>query len=65
LSGIVGYVGNKNAVSVIFEGLKTLEFQGYDSVGYALISEGALVVNKKAAKIADLPAGGSSPRMCR
>ncbi|MFY9272478.1 MAG: glutamine--fructose-6-phosphate transaminase (isomerizing), partial [Thermacetogeniaceae bacterium] len=54
LSGIVGYVGNRNAVSVIFEGLRTLEFHGYDSVGYALISDDSLVINKKAVKIADL-----------
>ena len=54
MSGIVGYIGNRNAVSVIFEGLKTLEYHGYDSVGYAFLNEGSLKLYKKAAEIADL-----------
>jgi glucosamine--fructose-6-phosphate aminotransferase (isomerizing) len=54
LSGIVGYLGKKDAVSVIFEGLKTLEYQGYDSVGMSFLNEGNLKVYKKADEIAAL-----------
>jgi glucosamine 6-phosphate synthetase-like amidotransferase/phosphosugar isomerase protein len=56
LSGIVGYLGKKDAVSVIFEGLKTLEYQGYDSVGMSFLNEGNLKVYKKADEIAALEA---------
>lgn len=54
MSGIVGYLGTKDAVSVLFEGLKTLEYHGYDSVGVAFLNDAALRVYKKADKIAVL-----------
>lgn len=51
MSGIVGYLGNRDAVSVLLQGLKTLEYHGYDSVGVAFLNEGSLKVHKKAEKI--------------
>mgnify|MGYP002407964541 FL=1 len=54
MSGIVGYLGQRDAVSVLFEGLKTLEYHGYDSVGLAYLQEMRLQVRKKAGKIAAL-----------
>ncbi|MDO8310112.1 MAG: glutamine--fructose-6-phosphate transaminase (isomerizing) [Actinomycetota bacterium] len=54
MCGIVGYVGSKQALDVIVNGLRRLEYRGYDSAGVAVISDGALVVRKKAGKLANL-----------
>ena len=37
MCGIVGYIGNKNAKKILIEGLKRLEYRGYDSAGVALL----------------------------
>ena len=39
ICGIIGYVGKKNAHPILFNGLKRLEYRGYDSYGFALITE--------------------------
>src|SRR5258706_6261122 len=54
MCGIVGYVGPRKAVAVLIDGLKRLEYRGYDSAGIAVIHEGHLVVQKAAGKIATL-----------
>ncbi|MFP5282661.1 MAG: isomerizing glutamine--fructose-6-phosphate transaminase, partial [Actinomycetes bacterium] len=56
MCGIVGYVGPKPALSVVVEGLRRLEYRGYDSAGVAVVSAGALHTAKKAGKIANLDA---------
>ena len=54
MCGIVGYVGQKQALEIVVEGLRRLEYRGYDSAGVAVISAGELVVRKKAGKLANL-----------
>lgn len=55
MCGIVGYVGNENARNVIVDGLKRLEYRGYDSAGIALLTdEQDMIVRKKKGRIANL-----------
>ena len=55
MCGIVGYVGAKEAGPILIEGLRRLEYRGYDSAGLAVISpEGRLGTVKEAGKIAQL-----------
>src|SRR5512132_3216345 len=49
MCGIVGYVGDKNAVGIIVEGLKKLEYRGYDSAGVAVIGAGGVLEVRRAA----------------
>ncbi len=53
MCGIIGYIGEKSACEVIINGLKRLEYRGYDSAGIALVN-GGMYVGKKKGKIADL-----------
>jgi len=52
--GIVGYVGNKDACGVLMEGLKRLEYRGYDSAGICIQHGGAFVIEKCPGRIAAL-----------
>ena len=55
MCGIVAYVGPKPAYPIVIEGLKRLEYRGYDSAGVATIEQdGSLQVSKKKGKVADL-----------
>ena len=54
MCGIVGYVGEKQALEVVVAGLRRLEYRGYDSAGVAVISDGRLEVRKKAGKLVNL-----------
>ena len=56
MCGIVGYVGEKNAVGIIVEGLKKLEYRGYDSAGVAILQDGGLQVRRAAGKMTNLEA---------
>ena len=55
MSGIVAYIGNRQAYPIVIKGLQRLEYRGYDSAGVALLN-GELSVYKKAGKVADLAA---------
>jgi len=52
--GIVGYVGKRDAIPVLVEGLRRLEYRGYDSAGLAVVSRGRLQVTKTAGRVQDL-----------
>ncbi len=54
MCSIIGYKGNEHASSVLIEGLKKMEYRGYDSVGIATIQSGKLVVRKGVGKVAEV-----------
>jgi glucosamine--fructose-6-phosphate aminotransferase (isomerizing) len=56
MCGIVGYVGARDAAPIILDGLRRLEYRGYDSAGVAVLDGEALAVRRRPGKIANLEA---------
>jgi glucosamine--fructose-6-phosphate aminotransferase (isomerizing) len=54
MCGIVGYIGDQQVAPLLIQGLKRLEYRGYDSAGVAVAKNGSLLVRKEAGKIAEL-----------
>lgn len=54
MCGIIGYLGKKNAIPILINGLKRLEYRGYDSAGISFLNDGELGVRRCAGKIRDL-----------
>lgn len=51
MCGIVGYVGERDAATIILEGLKKLEYRGYDSAGIAVVENGKIAIRRNAGKL--------------
>jgi glucosamine--fructose-6-phosphate aminotransferase (isomerizing) len=56
MCGIIGYIGKQQALSLVLDGMKRLEYRGYDSAGIALLTDRGLAVKKKAGKVSDVEA---------
>jgi glucosamine--fructose-6-phosphate aminotransferase (isomerizing) len=54
MCGIVGYIGEQQVAPLLIQGLKRLEYRGYDSAGIAVAKNGSILVRKEAGKIAEL-----------
>ena len=54
MCGVMGYIGDENAQDIIIEGLRKLEYRGYDSAGIVTVQNGKLVVHKKKGRLANL-----------
>src|SRR6476660_7543513 len=54
MCGIIGYIGSKDVVPVLIEGLRRLEYRGYDSAGVAVVHNGAIDLRRSAGKLANL-----------
>jgi glucosamine--fructose-6-phosphate aminotransferase (isomerizing) len=62
MCGIIGYIGSKEVVPVLIEGLRRLEYRGYDSAGVAVVRDGAVDLRRSAGKLSNLESViGSSP----
>ncbi len=62
MCGIIGYVGQKNAPDIVIDGLKKLEYRGYDSWGISIKKAKSLVITKKVGKISDFHDSDSLPK---
>jgi glutamine---fructose-6-phosphate transaminase (isomerizing) len=51
MCGIVGYVGPRDAAPIILDGLKRLEYRGYDSAGLAVLQDGQIEVRREVGKL--------------
>jgi glucosamine--fructose-6-phosphate aminotransferase (isomerizing) len=54
MCGIIGYIGKSPAVPILLDGLRRLEYRGYDSAGVAILEDGKVEVRKKVGRIANL-----------
>src|SRR5262252_3173213 len=54
MCGIIGYIGSKEVVPVLIEGLRRLEYRGYDSAGVAVVRDGTVDLRRSAGKLSNL-----------
>jgi len=54
MCGIVGYIGPRNAAQIIMDGLRRLEYRGYDSAGIAVIQDGQIAIRRDVGKLSNL-----------
>src|SRR5450631_3646162 len=56
MCGIIGYIGPKDVVPILVDGLRRLEYRGYDSAGVAVVGNGAVDIRRSAGKLSNLEA---------
>src|ERR1041384_7457460 len=56
MCGIIGYIGSKDVVPVLIDGLRRLEYRGYDSAGIAVVADGNVALRRSAGKLSQLEA---------
>ncbi len=54
MCGIIGYIGPKKCIDIVFDGLKKMEYRGYDSAGIAVLHEGQISISKESGKLENL-----------
>ena len=54
MCGIIGYIGSKPVVPVLLDGLRRMEYRGYDSAGVALVGEHGIELRRSAGKLSNL-----------
>jgi len=64
MCGIVGYVGGRDACPILIDGLKRLEYRGYDSAGVAIIGDGEIGIRKSVGKLRSLEEKLSADPLC-
>ena len=54
MCGIIGYIGEREAPQILIEGLKRLEYRGYDSAGLAVVNNGTIKIKRNEGKLEQL-----------
>ena len=54
MCGIIGYIGEKQVLPILIDGLRRLEYRGYDSAGVAVVRNGSIELRRSAGKLARL-----------
>ena len=54
MCGIIGYIGSKPVVPILIDGLRRLEYRGYDSAGVAVVRNGQIDLRRSSGKLARL-----------